>query len=71
MKELYKKTYSHLHASDETYLEVMNMYQDRLNMAFGMLTISWSVLALLYIQLDQILKEHQRLLLPQGLQWQQ
>ena len=31
MKELYKKTYSHLHASDETYLEVMNMYQKRRN----------------------------------------
>ena len=25
MKALYKKTYSHLHASEETYLEVMNM----------------------------------------------
>ena len=25
MKALYKKTYSHLHASEKTYLEVMNM----------------------------------------------
>ena len=27
MKDLYQKTYSHLHASEETYLEVMDMYQ--------------------------------------------
>ena len=27
MKELYRNTFEHLHASDETYLEVMNMYK--------------------------------------------
>ena len=29
MKELYQKTYSHLHASEKTYLEVMDMYQKK------------------------------------------
>lgn len=27
MKELYRNTFEHLHASDETYLEVLNMYK--------------------------------------------
>ena len=56
MKELYKKTYSHLHASDETYLEVMNMYQKRRNKRSPVRVLLIAAVAVLVIRCRKMSK---------------